>query len=68
LSQPVSGIQYRPKTGPGVLALRQERCWRRFVKAMASLTPKQHELLTLVGLLNIRVARIARRAVSLPPT
>jgi hypothetical protein len=56
---PVHSIQYRPLTGPGQAALRQARCWHRFVKVMANFTRSQRELLTEVVLMNRPVSRVA---------
>jgi hypothetical protein len=52
LSFPVTHIVYRPSTGPGPGALRQARCWRNFVRAMAIFTAAQRQFLTFVLLLN----------------
>jgi hypothetical protein len=52
LSLPVKRIIYRPSAGPGLAALRQARCWRNFVRAMAVFTREQRQFLTFVLLLN----------------
>src|SRR5215472_218863 len=52
LSLPVTRIVYRPTTGPRPAALRQARCWRNFVRAMAIFTAQQRQFLTFVLLLN----------------
>ena len=52
LSLPVTRIVYRPSTGPGATALRQARCWRNFVRAMAIFTAEQRQFVTFVLLLN----------------
>jgi hypothetical protein len=52
LSLPVIRIVYRPSTGPGPVALRQARCWRNFVRAMAFFTLEQRQFITFVLLLN----------------
>jgi hypothetical protein len=67
LSMPVQSIFYRPLTGPSRLAERQARCWRRFVRAMASFTRPQRELLTLCALMNVSIARIAEARGCNPP-
>jgi hypothetical protein len=67
LSMPIQAIVYRPSTGPGRLAERQARCWRRFVRCMVMFTRAQRELLTLVVLLNTSVHRIAMARGVHPP-
>jgi hypothetical protein len=67
LSLPVQAVTHRPRFGPGRLAERQARCWRRFVKAMAAFTRAQRELLTLVVLTNNSVHRIAAARRINPP-
>jgi hypothetical protein len=67
LSMPIQAIVYRPSTGPGRLAERQARCWRRFVRCMAMFTRAQRELLTLVVLLNNSVHRVAAARDINPP-
>ena len=57
---PVTAILYRPKTGPGALATRQARCWRRFVQIMALFTKPQRALLTELLLLNLSVNKIVQ--------
>jgi hypothetical protein len=52
LWQPVTRIIYQPSTGPGPVALRQARCWRNFVRAMAIFTVGQRQFITFVLLLN----------------
>ena len=52
LSLPVTCIIYRPSTGPGPAALRQARCWKNFVRAMAIFTAEQRQFVTFVLLLN----------------
>src|SRR5215472_6091286 len=67
LSLPVTRIVYRPSTGPGPAALRQVRCWRNFVRAMAMFTAEQRQFLSFVLLLNRSPAQWvkARRAARL---
>jgi hypothetical protein len=52
LSLPVTRIIYRPSTGPGPAALRQARCWKNLVRAMAIFTAEQRQFVTFVLLLN----------------
>jgi hypothetical protein len=64
---PVTSIVYRPVAGPPRYAERQARCWRHFVRTMAIFTRPQRELLALVVLMNIAVARVAT-ARQVPPS
>ena len=56
LSLPVTAIQFRPSSGPGIKAQRQTRCWRQFVRVMAIFTKEQRQLMTGVVLLNQSVS------------
>jgi hypothetical protein len=57
LSLPVTAILCRPSKGPGPTALRQERCWRHFVRTMAIFTAAERVLVMHVVLLNRSVQR-----------
>ena len=54
---PISSIRYRPMTGPGATALRQERCWRKFATVLRLFDADQTLLLVHVLLLNWTVRR-----------